>query len=463
MCVSGVLFYLFIISVNLLGYPDIEAIGQYFSLFSPDLGAAVAGFLVFFVSLWWLWLFIFLFFLARAVWLAYCQLHFKKSIKWTLWELRIPREVRKTPRAMEQVFMHVHSLYNTAGNFRETWWDGEVTFWFSCEIVSFGGDLHMYMRIPTARKNVIAAALYAQYQDVELIETEDYIDRMPATVEEVDKRGYNFFGNDLRLAKDDEYPIRTYIDFEAVAEEKELDPMSALLEILAKIKPQETVWVQLLFRPVRDKWRIKGEKTIKTLKEKYGRQKVEQEKGVITFTMPAPGDIEVLKSIDRNISKPGFESIIRYLYFAPKEIYTDTFPRRGIFGAFNQYASESLNKFAHNYSAWTRADFWNYPHIFPKRRLLARKKHMLNGYRLRRMHNETWIGTLLESRPFGPRFKARRVGAMILNAEELATVYHLPTYLILTGPLIKRSESKKIGPPAGLPIYGDSEQKLPGV
>ncbi|MDP3710699.1 MAG: hypothetical protein Q8R29_03175 [bacterium] len=447
-----------------------ENLRNFLDFLPPEVSGAIVTFADVFSSLWWLWLFIFLFFIVRAVWSAYRQALWKNAIKWTTWELRIPRETRRTPKAMEQVFMHIHSLYNSAGNFKERWWDGEVTLWYSCEMVSFGGDVHMYMRVPTGRKNVIEAALYAQYPDIELVVAEDYVSRLPTTVDDIDKAGYNFFGNELRLIKDDEYPIRTYIDFEAPVEEKEIDPISATFEILAKLRPQETVWIQILFRPVKDDWKKKGEKTIKTLKEKYGRQKVELEKGQMTFTMPAPGDIEVLKAIDRNIGKPGFESLIRYIYFAPKEIYSDTFPRRGIFGAFNQYASESLNKFAHNFKAWTRADFWNKPHIFPVRRLRARKLRMLSSYHTRSMHNETWMGTLLESlsesRSFvGPRFGARKMGAMILNAEELATIYHLPTLPVLTGPLIKRSESKKVGPPAGLPIYGEGQEseKLPGI
>ena len=39
----------------------------------------------------------------------------------------------------------------------------------------------------------------------------------------------------------------------------------------------------------------------------------------------------------------------------------------------------------------------------------------------------------------------------------LATVFHPPGYLALTGPHVKRVESRKGGPPAGLAIFGGEE------
>lgn len=459
------LFYILTISLRFFNYPDLSSLPKYLFFIQPDTTQTLIDIINLIVQLWWLWIYIGLFLFARQLWLAYRMLHYKKNIKWSIMELRIPREVRKTPRAMEQVFMSIHSLRNSAGNPKETWWDGEVTYWFSAEIVSFGGEIHFYMRVPKARRSVIEAALYAQYQDIEIIDTEDYIDRIPADPAEIQKMGYDFFGTELALDKPDEYPIHTYMDFETVDEDKQLDPISATLEILGKLTSRETVWIQILFRPVTDWWKKEGEKTIDRLKKKF-RSQSRTEQGTFIVTTPAPGELELLKVMDRAIGKPGYESLIRYVYFAPKEIYTDTFPRRGLLGAFNQYASESLNKFTHNFRKWTRADYWNKPHVFPQTRLKARKKRMLADYRIRRMLNEIPMLTFLDSIKesfFSPGFKAEKKGKMILNVEELATIFHLPTFTVLTAPLIKRADSRKVGPPAGLPIYSEDESNLPGL
>ncbi|MBI3420443.1 MAG: hypothetical protein HY006_00075, partial [Candidatus Sungbacteria bacterium] len=126
----------------------------------------VQSFRSFLLDLWWFWLFLFLFVAARSLWLAYIREHYQRSTKWVLLELKIPREVRKAPRAMEQVFMSIHTVRNSPNNIKEKWWDGEVTLWCSCEVVSFGGDIHFYLRVPERNRNIIEASLYSQYQDI---------------------------------------------------------------------------------------------------------------------------------------------------------------------------------------------------------------------------------------------------------------------------------------------------------
>ncbi len=420
------------------------------------------------ISFWWLWGFLILAVFVPQIWLTYRQELWRRTeIKWVFLELRIPREVRKTPRAMEQVFMSLHALRNNQASSKEKWWDGEVTMWFSAEIVSFGGELHFYLVTPAKHRNAVEAALYAQYSDLEIIEvSEDYCGRMPSGIEELHERGYEIFGNELRLAEPDAYPIRTYADFEAIAEEKELDPLSATLEMLAKIKPQETIWVQMLFRPtVNDDWKKAGEALVRELKEK-AKSEVVTPSGRFTFTERTPGEMDIMKAVERNLAKPGFDTLIRYIYIAPKEIFSEGFARRGIFSAFNQYAIQSLNQFKHNVKAWTRASWYFFPYFFPKRRKLTRQIRIYDNYKKRWIYDDPEAPSLekfLGMKPFHFGVGARKMGKMVLNAEELATIFHLPTIAILTGPLIQRAESKKTGPPAGLSIYGEEGEELPGV
>jgi len=415
---------------------------------------------------WWLWLFILLFFLARSFWLAYVQEYFKRSIQWVMLELRMPRELRKTPRAMEQVFMAMHAVRNSPSDVLERWWDGEVPMWFSCEAVSFGGEVHFYLRVPTVRRNHIEAALYAQYPDIEIVEVEDYINRLPSTFDELEKAGYDFFGNELVLNKKDVYPILTYADFEATQTEKELDPVGALLETLSRIRPQEHLWLQILIRPKVDEgWYEEGEKEIKRIQEESGKRKMfSPQFGEFIMIDRAPSDIEMMKDLARKIEKPAFDVLIRYLYIAPREIFSSSFGRRSILMALNQYASETYNKFRHNIHAWTMVKFLYWPHIFPGLRTYWRKVEVYRKYRERIMYPETFAGGLLQMKLFNWGLKPRSFwmsSRMSLNTEELATIFHPPTQVVLTGPLIKRVEARKIGPPAGLPIYGEGAEDLP--
>ncbi len=417
-------------------------------------------------DLWWFWLFLILFFLARSIWRAYIYEYYARSIGFVLLELKIPREVRKTPKAMEQVFMTMHAVKNSASDFQERWWDGEMPMWFSCEAISFGGEVHFYLRVPKVRRNHIEAGLYAQYQDIEIVEVEDYVDRLPPNIPELYQAGYKFFGNELILANKDVYPIMTYIDFEAVAEEKELDPVSALLETLSRIRPQEHLWMQILVRPLVDDfitaWHKKGEKEVEHIKETTGKRKMFSPAfGEFVMIDRSPQDVEDMKAISKNIEKPAFDVLIRYMYISPPEFFNSSFGRRSILSALNQYASETYNKFKHNTRAWTISKIWYFPHVFPKRRARARAERLYQNYRERKMYPHTFMATLLRAKLFDWGFRPRRASPMTLNVEELATIYHLPTYIVLTGPLIKRVEARKGGPPAGLPIYGEGEEELP--
>lgn len=411
---------------------------------------------------WPFWVFLAFFFLARSLWLAYVQEYFKLAIPWTMFELRIPREILRNPRAMEQIFMTIHGVRNSPSSIKEKWWQGEITMWFSCEIVSFGGELHLYMRVPEKHRDIIESGFYAQYPDVELVEVkEDYIDRLPSTIKDLFTKGYDFFGNELKLEKNDAYPIRTYMDFQETEEEYQLDPIGVLLETLSKCNPQEHLWIQIIIQPVDDSWRKAGEEVIKEIKEKVGRRQLKTQLGEFVIIDRSPGELEVLKAVDRNIAKPGFSTIIRYLYIGPKETLDEGYGRRGVSSAFNQYASAATNKFVHNTKAWTRISFWYPPHIFPGLRRRARKARIYKDYRNRKIQDETLVGKFARFKFFDWGFAARKKGKMVLNVEELATIFHPPMAVVLTGPLIKRVEARRVGPPAGLPIYGEEGESLP--
>ncbi|KKW18163.1 MAG: hypothetical protein UY60_C0019G0005 [Parcubacteria group bacterium GW2011_GWB1_50_9] len=441
----------------------IESGSQFFEFIVPWL-----------ISLWWLYIFVGLVLLLPNMWLTYVQECFKRSVKWTLLEIRIPREHIKPPRAMEQVFMTMHAIRNSASDLRENWWDGEVPLWFSCEAVSFGGEVHLYIRTPEVRKNHIEASFYASYPDIEIIEVKDYIDRLPPTFDELTRADYRMFGNELILKNKDVYPIMTYEDFEVAVKEKEVDPVAALLETLRRIKPQEHLWMQILVRPKVEQdigfrsedqigdWHKEGEKEIEHIKEITGKRKIMSPTlGEFIMMDRSPGDVEMMKAIDRNISKPGFNVIIRYLYISPKEMFVSSFGRRSILMAMNQYASETFNKFGHNTAAWTLAKFWYWPHLFPKRRARAKSIRIYENYRKRAMYAETFVGDFMNMKFFNFGFKQKRKTKVSLNTEELATIFHLPTGQVVTGHLLKRSEAKKAGPPAELPIFGEGGSDLP--
>jgi hypothetical protein len=427
---------------------------------------------------WWFWIFVIFLPLFVETWLFWRQEMFKRDIDFVLLELRMSREVRKSPMAMEQVLAAIHSLRNIPGDPKEKWITGEVTLWYSLELVSIGGEIHFYIRAYRKQQNLIEAAFFAYYPDIEVVEVEDYVKQLPENVTELYESGYDLWGIELLLSKDPAYPIKSYLDFEAPEEEKQHDPISLFLEVLGKVKREETLAIQIVISPAGDTWRKGGEKLIEELSVKKGsggkaptakihtefphilptfevqKTDAKAENEFAKVFMRTPGETDVLKAIEENLAKPGFEVVIRFIYTSPKELFFNPIARHGILGAFNQYSSTDMNSFVPNYEVGTNAKIWVWPHIFPARRTLLRKERMLMNFRNREIPPQTGMGTKILSRWLNKESSE----AIMLSSRSLATLFHPPTWLVLTAPHVKRVESKKAGPPAGLPIYGGEEE-----
>ena len=211
------------------------------------------------VHYWWIYAPVTLFLIFKSLWIFYLEGFYnsKPRNSGMLLEIKMPREIRKSPKAMEQFLCNVYNTKSGRG-FIEKWWVGKAVLKFSLEVASIGGEVHFYIRTPRKFRNIVEANLYAQYQDLEIVEVEeanDYINEFPGTIEGIYGMGYKLWGVELMLGKSDVYPIRTYIDFESPDEDKSLDPVSALLEILTKEKKEERIWVQILILPANPDWK----------------------------------------------------------------------------------------------------------------------------------------------------------------------------------------------------------------
>src|SRR3989344_9139572 len=188
-----------------------------------------------FLDLWWLWLPVFLAVLFIELWTKYLQIKAIKKIKWLLLEVKIPRDIEKTPMAMEQVFSGLHGTL-TGVKFLDKYWKGKVQEWFSFEIAGIDGGVYFFIRTPEQFRNLVEAQIHAQYPDAEISEVLDYAGPI---AKKVPSKTYDIGGAELILEKDDFFPIRTYPFFEEKEEERRVDPMASFLEILSKLKAGE--------------------------------------------------------------------------------------------------------------------------------------------------------------------------------------------------------------------------------
>lgn len=62
---------------------------------------------------WFIWLPLFLVLFFSETWLASIRAQFRASVKWTLLEVKIPREIKKRPQSDGAVFCYV--VYGVRG------------------------------------------------------------------------------------------------------------------------------------------------------------------------------------------------------------------------------------------------------------------------------------------------------------------------------------------------------------
>lgn len=428
-----------------------------FAVFSlPDITlASMWRIFVHFISLtWWFWLFIFLWLLFEPLLLFWRNEIFKKSLKFALLEIKIPRLIEKSPQAMEQVLSALHVMRGGPDNLSEKYVKGECEIPISFELINYGGETHFFVRAQEKHRNLIEAAFFSYYPDVEIVNVRDYVLNLPANLDELQKQEKNLWGIEMKLDKEEAYPIKTYQSFESSAEEKQFDPISSFLEVLGKLKKEEMAGMQILTIPKNSKWKDKWKKFVEELRKTPANlPQISSEEQI--RPMKSPGQTDVLKAVENNLSKPAFDTIVRIIYISPKTMFVDSFVRSGLLGAFNQYTALNLNSILKNLATDTRADVWHWPYVFSKIRSAYQKQRILLNFRGREMPPGVWLWRLITSRLLNPNFLSK---SFVMTTEEIATLFHPPTSMVLTTPHIQEVESKKVGPPAGLAIFGDEKE-----
>lgn len=386
-----------------------------------------------------------LFYVGRSIFLYANQLKYKKAIDWQLLEIRIPRVITKGPKAMENFFNALYGLRNSPDKWSEIYLDGEVTRPFSLEIFAKKNSTRFFIRTPKGLKPAIISMIYAQYPDVQIADVDDYMNEFPETFEDLERLGYDMTASEMGLDKNPAYPISSYESFESKeGDVRIIDSMSLLLELLGRLNDNEYVGMQFIVAPENDDWKKESEKIVKEIKDKE--QKASKESGQSART---PGEEAHLKSIERKRVKNGFKTLIRYFYVAPKSSFNKDYSGRALPTYFVQFANDS-NKFKKNGDTAPSSDWRKYPYFLLHKKSIPQKKEFLwHWYRKRALPEKTDAGKLFNSTfLYLGGFKMKTI---ILNTEELATIFHLPTDVVLTAPVMKRVESKTLPPPPALP------------
>ena len=424
--VGVVLMLVFLVGGVAVYPPFVEVVLTWVFIFSPLWAPAVL------FIMWWSW------------WRKYIRAAFITKQTPVLLELRIPRQITKTPRAMEEVFTALN-FGPGESTFIARWWNGKVRPWLSFELVSIEGNVHMYVWAWQQYREFIESQFYAQYPDIEIDEVEDY-----ASGVHFDPKTMSVWGTEFALGKPDAYPIKTYIDFEldqdAKKPEQIVDPIAGVFERLSSIGPGSMVWVQIIvrqnkgakMRPLfgkgRTKWKDEAEAEIEKLYNEAKPKTKDLVTGEMTEGYPLlkPAQVNTIKALERSVEKPGFDAGIRAVYVTRSDSFNPNKIGTHVVGLWSNFASGHLNSFK-------PGDTWHVSMDYPWEDFMGIRdrsfsRRILDAYRRRSL--------------FHPPYERPR---FVLTTEELATIFHLPSEET-KAPGVQRMGSTKGEPPVNLPV-----------
>lgn len=382
--------------------------------------------------------------LGWQLWVRHRNAEWISTIKWLMIEVRIPRDIYKSPQAMEMALGNALTQGGGVGTRHKKYWEGRVLQWFSLEIVSTEGDIHFYIRMPKQFRNIVETQIYAQYPEAEIFEAEDYT--LPIVANMHDEE-WAMWGTEFKLTKHEAYPIKSYADYgldKAISKPEDaaglIDPITPQIEWMGTMRKDEHVWFQIIVRTSKDSfsdgaqffpksvdWKDRAKDVIKDIQKKYDSTDSIELLGK-RLKMPK-SEQDAIVAIERSLTKPAFDVGIRAIYLAKKPAFRAEHIT-GLTMMLRQYGAGAMNSFG----LMNATDFdnpWDDPSGAKKVEL---KRAMLHAYM-----DRGW---------FYPPHKRPH---MVLTSEELATIFHFPGR-VSTTPTFKRIESKKSEPPVNLPF-----------
>lgn len=322
--------------------------------------------------------------------------------------------------AAENLFASLHGLLRDETHLQEH---------FSFEIVSSKeGGLRYYVIVPNEIVKFVESQIYAQYPEAQIRVVEDYFENLA-----IEDKAYEVAT--LGVEKEYFFPLKSYKDLE-------VDPLTSITSVLSEIENDETVMLQYLIKPLADVWQEegyaytdavregvdvrKGSSFIGTAASSVGKELIGIAAGVATgwfryqenedggrsgsddrVKLTSTQELQI-QAIENKLGRMGYEVEIRILSAADTKLKADS-RLRLILAAFQQLSSANLNSFTVDTKV-----------------------------------NKTSYLTKCSQRIF------ESDNALILNVEELATVFHFPSGVTAT-PNISWVYSRKTEPPSNLP------------
>lgn len=333
-----------------------------------------------------------------------------RGLEHVILAIDLPTKGGQSAVAAEEFFTNLHGILH---NRRELAVQGGLQEHIGFEIAASGAGLKYYIWVPKHLQNFVESQIYAQYPNAKV-----YVSEHDYSAKPLEKAIYSA---ELTLSASHLLPIKTHTGFES-------DPLQSITDAMSQVQPEEEVWLQILARPVANDWHASAERTVGRIKNRGSGST-----GVLLYILelaeamwrPPQGqgakelssrDKARIEAIEQKGSMPGFRVKIRLLAAAPNEHSAKT-RLAAVAGVFKQFNQADLNGLDIKRGAFGAEGLAEY-----RARFFIDK-----GY--------------------------------ILNAQELATLYHLPYSPAAEEPEVVEPEPQ---PTSNLPILTgrDTDKKI---
>lgn len=439
--------------------------------------------------------------IAASWWLEYVRKLKVSEAKWTMIEIKIPKEVYKSPAAIEVLLSTLYgdtkpplftpaietkwsTLISDFGKWYSALWTGSWPLWWSLEIASIEGNIYFFIRCEPKNREMIENLIYGQFPNAEVTEVDDYTKYVPPFKAE---GTWDLRGGEYKLKeKPDAIPLKTYVDYGLhdsfnLEEEQKIDPLVPFLQAIGSIGIGEQVWFQIVLQgswahfenpdeaKAKEKpfitWQDAGkyylqEKVLKPWRKELIKDVKKDEAGVekkeVTYSsghseLP-PVEKEKVEAIERKLLKNGYDCGIRLIYIAKKEKFN-----KNKFGEIKNSLKQFNAANRNSLDFYTGSDEgFDYPWQdykdlikFTNREKLFKRYVKREFFYPPEMGAAVWVKDHLDK----PLVKAtlKKSEISVLSTEELATIFHFPGSVAKTSAL-GRIEAQKAEPPANLPI-----------
>ncbi len=365
-----------------------------------------------------------------AAWLIFEVIRSKGSVlralNLSLFLITLPRAAEKkegqAQKPEKEVIAVMEQLYSALRGFKTSGKDnfvyGQPVIIFEMAVPHIGQDILFYMAVSRRVESVVEKQIHGFFPEAQIDKIKDYNIFNPNGASA---------GAYLALEKSYYLPFKTYKTLET-------DPLSNVVNALSKLKEEnEGAAIQLVFRPIDSGWQRRGLRIAREMQKNKTFGKAKKDTSLLRFFVTGgasgkpkkdlpqtpssmsltPLQQEQIKALEEKASRIGFETNVRLLASATTQVRADEILGE-LEAAFTQFNHPNFNSLKANQASG---------------RLL--KKLIYN----------------FSFRIFDPSQK------MILNTEELTSIFHLPV-ATLGAPQLKFLRAKQAPAPTNMPKDG---------